>query len=125
MLADRWRTLPKRLEDCRKAYILFHILRHITFLTLLLPVLALDPVDRDALQAKLWLLFKTSKYQAALELTENNPDLFNFERAYALYRLQREDDAAALIANVDESDRSVAILKAQIVCCNVTRIEDA
>lgn len=86
------------------------------FLTQVSLVLALDPSDEDTLKARLWLLFKTSKYQDALELTENNAvSSFNFERAYALYRLQREDDAASLLANADESDRAVLFLKAQIV----------
>ncbi|KAG8806917.1 hypothetical protein FRC19_006958 [Serendipita sp. 401] len=75
-------------------------------------LLALDPEDADAIQTHLFLLLKTSRYQDALKVTESKPHQFKFERAYALYRLQRENDAAELLA--DEDDRAVLLLKAQI-----------
>ncbi|KAG8820161.1 hypothetical protein FRC17_010240 [Serendipita sp. 399] len=75
-------------------------------------LLALDPEDADAIQTHLYLLVKTSRYQEALKVTDNNPQQFKFERAYALYRLQREQEAADLLA--DEEERSVILLKAQI-----------
>lgn len=76
-------------------------------------MLALDPEDADALQAQLFLLLKTSKYQEALKVTDGRPEMFRFERAYALYRVQREKEAEELLK--DERDRAVAFLKAQIV----------
>jgi signal recognition particle subunit SRP72 len=78
-------------------------------------VLALDPEDADALQAQLFLLLKTSKYQEALKITDGKPEMFRFERAYALYRMQRERDAEELLKDADDEDRAVIFLKAQIV----------
>jgi signal recognition particle subunit SRP72 len=66
------------------------------------------------LQTKLWLLFKTSAYTKALDVANLRPDEFHFERAYALYRLQRESEAADVLAGLDESHRA-ALLQAQIV----------
>ncbi|KIM26933.1 hypothetical protein M408DRAFT_330302 [Serendipita vermifera MAFF 305830] len=77
-------------------------------------LLALDPEDPDALQAKLFLLLKTSKYQEALDITDKTPETFRFERAYALYRMQREKDAEDLLKDADSQDRAVLFLQAQI-----------
>lgn len=78
-------------------------------------VLALDPSDSDALQTKLFLLLKTNRYQEALGITEEKPDSFRFERAYALYRLQREQEAQELLRDADADDRAVLFLQAQVV----------
>lgn len=78
-------------------------------------VLALDPTDEDALKTKLFLLLKTNRYNEALKMTEQGGggDQFIFERAYALYKLQREKEAQDLLHNSD--DRAVLFLQAQIV----------
>lgn len=80
-------------------------------------MLALDPDDPDVLQTKLWLLFKTNAYTQALDATQSHPDGFHFERAYALYRLQREQEAADVLVGLAGSHRAAALLQAQIVGC--------
>lgn len=80
-------------------------------------MLALDPDDQDALHTKLWLLFKTNAYTQALDVTQSRPNEFHFERAYALYRLQRENEAAEVLAPLGEPHRAAALLQAQIVSC--------
>lgn len=81
-------------------------------------MLALDPDDQDALHTKVWLLFKTNAYTQALDVTQSRPNEFHFERAYALYRLQRESEAAEVLAALlGESHRAAALLQAQIVSC--------
>jgi signal recognition particle subunit SRP72 len=78
-------------------------------------VLVLDPEDADALQTHLFLLLKTSKYQEALKITDRKPEMFRFERAYALYRMQREKDAEELLKDAKDEDRAAVFLRAQIV----------
>jgi len=87
-----------------------------------LAVLALDRNDQDAWQTKLWLLFKTNAYAQALDVTQSRPNEFYFERAYALYRLQRETEAADVLAALGESHRAAALLQAQIVSCNLNSL---
>ncbi|CAG7854707.1 SubName: Full=Uncharacterized protein {ECO:0000313/EMBL:CCA66392.1} [Serendipita indica DSM 11827] len=77
-------------------------------------LLALDPADEEALQTQLFLLLKSSQYSEALKVTDANPEQFGFERAYALYRLQREQEAYELLGEVDEDDRAGMLLQAQI-----------
>lgn len=48
-------------------------------------------------------------------MTDGKPELFRFERAYALYRMQRERDAQDLLKDADDEDRAVIFLQAQIV----------
>jgi signal recognition particle subunit SRP72 len=64
---------------------------------------------------QLFLFLKASKYDEALKRTEKDPEQFKFERAYALYRLQRESEAEELLQQADQGDRAVALLHAQIV----------
>jgi signal recognition particle subunit SRP72 len=87
-----------------------------------LSVIALDPDDKDALQTKLWLLFKTNAYPQALDVAQSRPGEFHFERAYALYRLQRETEAADVLAGLGEAYRAAALLQAQIVSCSLNSL---
>ncbi|EIW80137.1 hypothetical protein CONPUDRAFT_90474 [Coniophora puteana RWD-64-598 SS2] len=86
-------------------------------------ILRLDPTDVDARNAKLFLLLQTEQYTAALELLgEGSPsDARNFERAYAYYRIQREEEAADVLGQIKgkENDdplvaRGVIHLEAQL-----------
>ena len=85
-------------------------------------MLTLDPDDQDALQTKLWLLFKTNAYTQALDLTQSRPSEFDFELAYALYRLQRETEGADVLTGLGESHRAAALLQAQIVSCGLNSL---
>ena len=80
-------------------------------------VLRLDPTDQDARQTKVFLLLQTELYSEALSLiTDGNRD--TFERAYTLYRLQREDDAREILEEMreqGEDDRRIFHLEAQLV----------
>ncbi|EJD38683.1 hypothetical protein AURDEDRAFT_107687 [Auricularia subglabra TFB-10046 SS5] len=80
-------------------------------------ILILAPGDAEVVQTKLFLLLQTEQYAAALELAAPGA----FEKAYALYRLNREDDASAVLnelktaPDVDEDvARSVEHLEAQL-----------
>ncbi|KAI0042647.1 hypothetical protein FA95DRAFT_543355 [Auriscalpium vulgare] len=82
-------------------------------------ILRLDPKDRDALQTKLFLLLQTEQYTAALTLLEASESHSAFERAYSLYRLQREKEAADLLdqlkhENGPDTARGVLHLEAQL-----------
>ena len=89
-----------------------------------LSVLKLDSKDEDALQAKLFLLLQTEQYEAALSLIDSfDNSSHKFEKAYALYRLQRETEAAELLSEVNQIQntdefyhRGVMHLEAQVVC---------
>ncbi|KDR69905.1 hypothetical protein GALMADRAFT_77126 [Galerina marginata CBS 339.88] len=80
-------------------------------------ILRLEPKDEDALQTKLFLLLQTEQYNAALTLIDSDDD-HAYERAYSLYRLQRESDARdvleALRKQSDEDDRGIVHLEAQL-----------
>ncbi|KIJ63486.1 hypothetical protein HYDPIDRAFT_29293 [Hydnomerulius pinastri MD-312] len=84
-------------------------------------ILRLDPADKDALQTKLFLLLQTEQYDSALSLigdaiSSENSD-HAFEKAYAMYRLQREEDATTALAKIKESQRDhrgVLHLEAQL-----------
>ncbi|KAI0782942.1 hypothetical protein C8Q75DRAFT_488327 [Abortiporus biennis] len=80
-------------------------------------ILRIDPNDRDAIQTKLFLLLQTDQYLSALTLIDANEN-YSFEKAYTLYRLQREDEVQeALIAlkeKDEETDRGVIHLEAQL-----------
>ncbi|KAH7883446.1 hypothetical protein F5I97DRAFT_1939200 [Phlebopus sp. FC_14] len=83
-------------------------------------ILRLDPADKDALQTKLFLLLQTEQYDLALSLigdasSENSS--YAFEQAYAMYRLQREEEASIALARIRESQkdhRGVLHLEAQL-----------
>ena len=79
------------------------------------------PADKDALQTKLFLLLQTEQYDDALSLigdgNDAHPD-FAFEKAYALYRLQRESEATDVLAEMKKNEgdhRGVSHLEAQLV----------
>ena len=78
-------------------------------------VLRLDPTDQDARQTKIFLLLQTELYSEALSLISDHD---TFERAYTLYRLQREDDAREILEEMRENgedDRRIFHLEAQLV----------
>ena len=83
-------------------------------------VLRLDPKDKDALQAKLFLLLQIEQYSAALILLDSlgSSSEGAFEKAYSLYRLQRESEASQILNDIKQSnvdDRGVLHLEAQLV----------
>ncbi|KAF9496334.1 hypothetical protein BDN71DRAFT_1389626 [Pleurotus eryngii] len=80
-------------------------------------ILRLEPADPDARQTKLFLLLQTEQYDAALELIKSRKDENQnvFERAYSLYRLQREVEAAEQLESLEEGGhRGVVHLRAQL-----------
>ncbi|KAG1804112.1 uncharacterized protein BJ212DRAFT_1284791 [Suillus subaureus] len=68
-------------------------------------ILRLDPSDRDALRTKLFLLLQTEQYDTALALIAEINEQCSFERVYALYRLQREEDAAQVLKEIKSSGK--------------------
>ena len=91
-------------------------------------VLHLCPADKDALQAKLFLLLQTEQYGPALALIANSTSGdgldCTFEKAYALYRLHREEEAATALNEIKGSDhRGVLHLEAQLVCTPTSSYE--
>lgn len=84
------------------------------------PVLRLDPSDQDALRTKLFLLLQTEQYDSALALIAELNEQRSFERAYALYRLHREEDATQVLEEIkshgkEVEQRGVMHLEAQLV----------
>lgn len=84
------------------------------------PVLRLDPSDRDALRTKLFLLLQTEQYDAALALIVGINEERSFERAYALYRLHREEESVQVLKEIksngrEAEQRGVMHLEAQLV----------
>ncbi|KAJ7683202.1 hypothetical protein B0H17DRAFT_942048 [Mycena rosella] len=85
-------------------------------------ILRLSPSDPDALQTKLFLLLTTDQAVAAITLIESlnaegTKELqYTFERAYALYCLQKKDDARSALAQDAEGvdERGVRHLEAQL-----------
>lgn len=65
----------------------------------------LDPSDRDALRTKLFLLLQIEQYDTALALIAEINEQCSFERAYALYRLQREEDAAQVLKEIKNNGK--------------------
>lgn len=86
-------------------------------------VLRIAPQDTDALQTKLFLLLQKDQYGAALSLidgaTSGSSSKYIFEKAYSLYRLQRESEVAEAINAIKleggEDMRGVMHLEAQVV----------
>ena len=85
-------------------------------------VLRLEPRDPDALQTKLFLLLQTDQYAAALAMIAGEGDAGDehaFEKAYSLYRLHREDEAASVLEGMkgqdQVDDRGLQHLEAQLV----------
>ena len=86
------------------------------------PVLLLKPNDADVLQTKLFLLLQTEQYAPAFELASATTGIdLDYQRAYSMYRLNQEAEAASLIGNIKQRDlgedvlRGVDILDAQLV----------
>ncbi|PPQ64176.1 hypothetical protein CVT24_008550 [Panaeolus cyanescens] len=83
-------------------------------------ILRLNPSDPDAQQTKLYLLLQTEQYDAALTLIDHDDkkDELSYEKAYSLYRLQRESDAKELLNTIKtqkgDDDRGVVHLEAQL-----------
>ncbi|KAK0443896.1 uncharacterized protein EV420DRAFT_1277752 [Desarmillaria tabescens] len=74
-------------------------------------ILTLAPDDPDALQTKLFLLLQTERYDAALDL----PGCDGFEKAYALYRMQKGDEAREVLKEVTgDAERGAMHLEAQL-----------
>lgn len=85
------------------------------------------PDDADALKAKIYLYLQTDQYTAALSLIEatsaSNADDVNqqFEKAYALYRMQNLASAREVLQTIKETnaggeeEKGVLHLEAQIV----------
>ncbi|KAF8343121.1 uncharacterized protein EI90DRAFT_2903231 [Cantharellus anzutake] len=64
-------------------------------------ILRLLPNDEDTSRTKLFLLLQTDQYKEALSLLEESQgSLRDFSKAYVLYRLRREDEAAAILSNL-------------------------
>ncbi|KAG9312256.1 hypothetical protein JVU11DRAFT_7558 [Chiua virens] len=83
--------------------------------------LRLHPADKDAFQAKLFLLLQTEQYEAAMTLIADSTDGdgfdCTFEQTYATYRLHREEQAAAALCKIKRSEkdhRGVLHLEAQL-----------
>lgn len=83
-------------------------------------ILFVNPEDKDALQTRLFLLLQTEQYDKALSIignVNNEKSNCNFEKAYALYRLHNEAEAAAVLAQIKDSQRDhrgVLHLEAQL-----------
>ncbi|KAF9479384.1 hypothetical protein BDN70DRAFT_834573 [Pholiota conissans] len=83
-------------------------------------ILRLKPTDADARQTKLFLLLQTEQYDTALALidSEDDADKLAYERAYSLYRLQRESEAKEILDAIkkdkEEEDRGIMHLEAQL-----------
>lgn len=82
-------------------------------------VLRLQPTDVDARQTKLFLLLQTEQYEAALTLIDldKDPSDHAYERAYSLYRMQRESAAKEVLEELKEEEddnRGIVHLEAQL-----------
>ncbi|THG95626.1 hypothetical protein EW026_g6065 [Hermanssonia centrifuga] len=80
-------------------------------------ILRIQPGDKDAAQTKLFLLLQTEQYNAALTLIDED-DAFASEKAYSLYRTNRESEARETLDAIKSSqgggDRGVLHLEAQL-----------
>lgn len=103
------------VKTCDKSMLCFQVGCHsLTRIS----VLSLDSSDKDALQAKIYLLLQTERYAEALSLLDTRGSLDIYERAYTLYRLQRENEARDVLEKVKEKgedDRGTVHLEAQLV----------
>ena len=83
-------------------------------------VLRILPNDVDTIRTKIFLLLQTDQYKEALSLVESSQDLLgDFGKAYVLYRLHREEEAASLLSHYFQkdgaADRGALHLDAQVV----------
>lgn len=71
-------------------------------------ILKLDAKDKDALHCAVVALIQQSKFAEAVSLLEQHPSNLDnvLEKAYALYRLFREDECIAVVDSIPESQRS-------------------
>jgi len=85
-------------------------------------ILRLEPNDHDALQTKLFLLLQKEQYDTALALINSleGATKYSFEKAYSLYRLHRESEAEAILADIkagneaEDDSRGITHLEAQL-----------
>jgi len=63
------------------------------------------------------------KYANALQSLPFEGQQYTYERAYALYKLAREDEALRIIQDTSSKDRGLRVLEAQIVSTRV-RFQD-
>lgn len=97
-------------------------------------ILNVSPKDAKAFHCKIVSLLQTGKFENCLQVLDENAsgvDLFalTFERAYALYRLNRPGDSLKVINEIKTPDSREKELKAQILyrleryeeCFNVYR----
>src|ERR1700722_14887590 len=105
------------IKTCDKSK-LFPFVRQSQIDTTVVSVLRLKPGDADAVQTKLFLLLQTEQYSVVLSLIGDDTSQYAFQRAYSLYRLQRELDTVELLQSIraeGKDDRGVLHLQAQIV----------
>jgi signal recognition particle subunit SRP72 len=82
-------------------------------------ILRLVPGDQDTIQTKIFLLLQTNQYGAALKLVEEhkaNKEL-QFENAYTLYRLHKEQEVTDLVREQKgsgQNERGFVHLEAQL-----------
>ncbi|KAK7030941.1 hypothetical protein VNI00_013888 [Paramarasmius palmivorus] len=72
-------------------------------------ILRLSPDDPDALQTKLFLYLQTEQYTPVLELVGlgekgESGNAHAFEKAYVLYRMQREEQAEEVLKEIKEKN---------------------
>ncbi|KAI3608952.1 signal recognition particle 72 kda [Moniliophthora roreri] len=85
-------------------------------------ILRLAPDDPDALQTKLFLYLQTEQYGPALDLVGlgekgKSGNTHAFEKAYVLYRMQKEERAEEILNEIkekDENNRGAMHLEAQL-----------
>ncbi len=75
------------------------------------------------MQTKLFLLLQTEQYNAALAMIDQGEG-YMFEKAYSLYRINRETEARNTMSElkkaVGENDRGIIHLEAQLVRLTIT-----
>lgn len=82
-------------------------------------ILRILPNDVDTIRTKIFLLLQMDQYKEALSLVESSQDLLgDFSKAYVLYRLHREGEAASLLSDYFQkdgaADRGALHLDAQV-----------
>ncbi|KAL0035714.1 hypothetical protein WJX79_010267 [Trebouxia sp. C0005] len=78
-------------------------------------ILKLQPGDQDAVKCKVAVLLEGSSFQEALEYINALPaNSFQFEQAYALYRLNRLQDSLQILAQNMPDTPAKSLLEAQL-----------
>lgn len=80
-------------------------------LLIVIAVLSLDPKSDAAFKTLLFLLLETDAYAPALELVEStiaaqSRGNLEFEKAYCLYRLHKEEESLKIVESVKGTARS-------------------